>query len=165
VGTEPQHRSTLVNSTVILPQRSSPPIPAMVVVDFHIGTQSMTLRRKLHAGAGKVSPYCCCHLTHPMVCVGDDSCGAARRTVAIVQRVQSLFSEKRECTRFAPQISIVTQCDVKRFRERIPEMMRVWRGPMVVVVMMRSMAEMDDVLTTVKENRFLTQCVPYAQGG
>ena len=73
----------------------------------------------------------------------------------------SLMRETREYTLFAPQISLVTQCDVKRFRERIPEMMRVWRGPMVVAVMLRSTAEMEDVLATVKENQFLEQCAPH----
>ena len=43
-----------MNSTVILPQRSSAPIPATVVVDFHIGTRSRNMRRNLHAGAGQV---------------------------------------------------------------------------------------------------------------
>jgi len=102
-------RSNPVNITVILPQRSSPPIPAMVMVDFHTGTQSLKMRRGLRAGVGK--------------------------------------------------ISIVTQCDAKRFRERIPEMMHVWRGPMVVVVMLRSLAELDGLRATVAANRFLAQWV------
>ena len=150
-----------MNNTVNLPQRSSPPIPATVVIDAVVGTQSANFRRNLHAGEGKVRS--CCHVTHLMVRVGDDPCGAAARTVATwQQRVRSVsYAGTREYTLFAPQISIVTQCDVKRFQERIPEMMRVWRGPMVVVVMLRSMAEMDDVLATVKENRFLAQCAPH----
>ena len=48
-----------------------------------------------------------------------------------------------------PQISIATQCDTTRFRERIPEIARVWRGPIVVAVLLRSIAEMDDVRAAV----------------
>ena len=43
--------------------------------------------------------------------------------------------------------------------------MHVWRGPMVVVVMLRSLAEMDGLRATVAANRFLAQCAPHTRGG
>ena len=60
-----------------------------------------------------------------------------------------------------PQISIATQCDTTRFRERIPEIARVWRGPIVVAVLLRSIAEMDDVRAAVAENPLLAQYAPH----
>ena len=59
-------------------------------------------------------------------------------------------------------MSISTQCDTKRFRERIPEMVRVWRGPVVVVVLLRSMAEMHDVRATMAENPLVAGCAAHA---
>ena len=59
-------------------------------------------------------------------------------------------------------MSISTQCDTKRFRERIPEMVRVWRGPIVVVVLLRSMAEERDVRAILAENPLVAGCAAHA---
>ena len=130
---------------MILPQRSLPPIRAKVVVDFHVGTQSSEMRTNLHAGAAKVR------------------LSRERHTRAVVRKVAPksapICPSNTHCV--PPQISIATQCDTKRFRERIPEMVRVWRGPIVVVVLLRSMAEMDDVRAAVAENPLLAQCAPH----
>ena len=61
----------------------------------------------------------------------------------------------------ALQTSIATQCDTKRFRERIPHMVRVWRGPIVIVVLLRSMAEMHDLRAVVIENPLVAACAAH----
>jgi len=39
------------------------------------------------------------------------------------------------------KITIATQCDLRRFAERLPRMADVWAGPMVIAVLVKSMED------------------------
>jgi len=53
------------------------------------------------------------------------------------------------------QISITTQCDVRRFKKRLPAMVEVWRGPIVVVVFLDRMDQVATILPAVQGNELM----------